>query len=168
MSRQGIMLWNNEKLVKRFGTKFTMLDSHSCWLWQDHLDKDGYGQFWIPELSTFYRAHRVAWEMVNVRQVPDGMLVCHKCENRHCVNPDHLYLGTHTDNMRDKYKDGTLGYTAHPKFYEGEIFLIRKIGNMYKRKPSQAYIAKMFKTNQSVISRILSSETYPTKGGIYA
>lgn len=70
-----------------------------CILWPRKLDHAGRGRIW--HLGKLKLAHRWAWERVNGRSVPDGMFVCHHCDNPTCVNPDHLYVGTHQDNMRD-------------------------------------------------------------------
>lgn len=65
----------------------------------------GYGKAWDALLKKNVLAHRLAWELMK-GQVPDGMLVLHKCDVRCCVNPDHLYIGTYADNVHDVDKRG--------------------------------------------------------------
>ncbi len=74
-----------------------------CWEWQGSRNKLGYG---ITSLrGRAIRAHRVSWEIVN-GPIPDGLLVCHRCDNPACVRPDHLFLGTQIDNLRDMRTKG--------------------------------------------------------------
>ncbi len=80
--------------------------SDGCWLWTKSLDSQGYGQiFSIPR--RLHRAHRVSW-LMHRGPIPDGLFVCHTCDVRNCVNPDHLWLGTNDDNMRDASVKGRL------------------------------------------------------------
>lgn len=79
----------------------------SCWLWTGSAGGFGYGQL---HSGTKYnrkllRTHRLSWEIHNGK-VPDGLCVLHKCDNPKCVNPDHLFLGTHKDNAQDCMKKG--------------------------------------------------------------
>lgn len=80
--------------------------SDGCWIWQAGLFSSGYGQFrWGKKKA---RTHRIAW-MLSFGPVPDGKLVCHTCDNKNCVNPNHLFLGTHKDNAMDRECKGRGG-----------------------------------------------------------
>ncbi len=78
-----------------------MRGDHECWLWKSQTQPNGYGMFRVgPRTSSPLYAHRVAWELA-YGPIPAGQSVLHRCDQRNCVNPAHLFLGTHTDNMRD-------------------------------------------------------------------
>ena len=94
----------------------------SCWIWRGALGSDGYGAIQIAMRSK--KTHRVSWEMAH-GAIPDGMCVLHQCDNRACVKPGHLFLGTRLDNNRDRVLKGRSasgdrhGTHTHPEVFRG-------------------------------------------------
>lgn len=81
----------------------TVIQSNGCWEWQGGLDKYGYGQTRFNGKNN--RAHRLFYTLF-VGPIPDGLMILHECDNRRCVNPDHLKPGTNQDNLTDMANKG--------------------------------------------------------------
>lgn len=97
------------ELADRFWAKVDR--SGECWTWTASAHSFGYGRFGIGR--RVFTAHRVAWELVN-GPVPGGLHVCHRCDNPPCVRPDHLFLGTAKENLRDMIAKGRGGGQYQP------------------------------------------------------
>lgn len=111
-------------------------------------------------------AHRLSWELHN-GPIPPGLVVCHKCDNPPCVNPDHLFLGTQGDNLRDRDAKGKHNVRLHPELERGErnpnsrlsavqISEIRRLAS----DNSQRGLGRMFGVSGTQIRRILSGEQW--------
>ncbi len=90
-------------LTERFEQKYIPVTETGCWLWIASYSTKGYGR--IGFLGRSEKAHRISW-MIAYGPVPEDKHVLHKCDTRCCVNPDHLFLGTNLDNIKDRDSKG--------------------------------------------------------------
>lgn len=108
----------NVTLQQRFDEKYIPEPFSGCWLWTGSLDGNGYGLIFANGRS--HHAARIAWLLKHGEEVPKDLYACHRCDIRSCVNPDHIFLGTNSDNMMDAIKKGRKKYrSGFGKNWEG-------------------------------------------------
>lgn len=101
-------------LAERFFRGVCVGDPEDCWEWQKYICRStGYGRLSDSDGRTKIQAHRVSWRLHH-GEIPQGMLVRHTCDNRRCVNPSHLLLGTQADNVRDMIERNRQGGWLQP------------------------------------------------------
>ena len=142
-----------------FEARFIPEPNSGCWLWTGMIQDRGYGHFCFRQKTV--RAHRASWEMF-CGPIPEGQHVLHRCDNRLCVNPDHLFLGSHQDNMQDR---NTKGRARGPR---GEAAALAKltaddvVGIRYGGEIGlgTALLADVYGVNKSTIQRIISRKLW--------
>ena len=92
---------SRRKTLEEKMNNYEIVTETGCWIWMGCVNREGYGQVSVD--GRLQRAHRVFF---GLDKIPKGMLVCHKCDVPSCVNPDHLFLGTQTDNILDMMSKG--------------------------------------------------------------
>jgi len=90
-------------MPEKFWCHVDVRSDSECWNWKATIQYKGYGMFNLNKHPE--GAHRVAWRLTN-GEIPDGLLVCHHCDNPKCCNPSHLFLGTVKDNYEDMVNKG--------------------------------------------------------------
>jgi hypothetical protein len=149
-----------DTLRARFATKHRPDPETGCWRWTGWTDRNGYGRMRVGRTAWgAVTAHRLSF-LLHVRKPKEGEYVLHKCGNRWCVNPEHLYAGTHEDNMRDMVAHGTSTRgSKHPlsKLTDDAVLEIRR---MYARKMRIIDIAAQFQLRKSTIHAIVHRKTW--------
>lgn len=146
--------------------RYVQPSGEGCWHWQGAVNEHGYGVIGRAGRGTgLVKAHRLAYEIATGRQLRRDQLVCHHCDNPRCVNPDHLFVGTHRDNWNDMHRKGRgspppqlLG-SKNPsaKLSEGripEVFRLRALGLTTHQ------IADVFGISRTSVCAVLNRKTW--------
>jgi hypothetical protein len=140
----------------RFYSKVTIPQTEDgCMIWNLAKNRQGYGVM-VHEVSKTMLAHRYSYELF-VGEIPDGMCVLHKCDNPLCVRPDHLFLGSHSDNMQDMFSKGRGNTFNNVKLDMNKVKDIRK---RLENKESRASIAKSYNVCVKTITDIKLNKSW--------
>lgn len=149
----------SKTLVERFWEKVRKSDG--CWEWIGAIFVTGYGAFSFNGSPA--KAHRIAWRLTN-GEIPDGKMVCHHCDNRKCVRPDHLFLGGALENNRDmtiKERHGRMLFT------HAQISRIRSLYDRYRDHLTHLRIADWFGVSKATISHMMTGRNWKYANGAH-
>lgn len=143
----------------RFWDKTNRPDGdEGCWLWTGFTHKNGYGVITLDGKNHF--AHRISYQEYYGENIPDGMMVLHSCNNRACINPNHLRVGDHRANMRDMTdadRQAKGSDNGNSMLTEGQV---KQIKEFISKGIPKKYIAMIFGTGLSTIKDIASGRTW--------
>lgn len=135
--------------------------ARGCWLWTGTTRDKRYGALFLVKPTRRYKpAHRISWEIHN-GPIPEGMEVCHRCDNGMCVRPDHLFLGTRAENAHDMAVKGrSPSGPAHGMARKARITdaMVRDIRHRYASGETQTALGKEYGVSQHYVSRIVRGE----------
>lgn len=137
--------------LKIFWSRVEAKGPDECWEWKGTIQDFGYGLFPLNGLQL--RTHRVMW-FIKHGKIPDGMFVCHHCDNPPCVNPSHLFLGTYLKNIQDKVEKGRNPHGENHYATEltpEQVMEIRQINGSRKWGTGYRALAKKYGVSRSII-----------------
>jgi hypothetical protein len=142
--------------VHRFLNKVARNPVTGCWEWQSNINPGGYGTFWLNQRP--FRAHRLSYQIF--RDTPGDLMVCHRCDNRRCVNPAHLFLGTAADNAADAQRKGRCasGRGAGRPVSKLPHYAVAEIRRLRSKGASIRDIAQRFGISKSYAGRVASGQ----------
>lgn len=138
--------------------------TRGCWYWTGTVSKGrkgGYGMLWTGRAYT--PAHRFSWEITSRMMVAPKLEVCHHCDNRPCVNPEHLFVGTHKENHQDAARKGRRSGTLNPNV-KLTMERVRSIRRLRAEGMTCAGIAVRYGVTRQQVDRICKGECWTMRG----
>ena len=172
MNLNGFPIERKKLAIEYFYNRIHKDADTGCWLWTGTLLPSGYGQFRFDKQSA--RAHRASYELL-VGEIPDGLCMCHKCDVRRCCNPEHLFIGTRDDNMKDAASKGRLpSSTNHwTRLYPERMSLsqltsgaklstdqVQQIKGLVCKRGDACLVAAQFGVSEAAVSRIVRGHAW--------
>jgi hypothetical protein len=151
-----MIIKNKSKIIERIKNNININNKTGCWEWKLRRDKDGYASINLG--GNRERCSRISYQIYK-GQIPNKMLVCHTCDNPPCVNPDHLFIGTHKDNMDDMVSKGKNKKGTNNGRHKLNNNMIKEIKKLYPIK-SMPTLAKMYNVSVVNISSIIRGKIW--------
>lgn len=150
-------------LMERFNANHQKLEN-GCWEWTGEKDMQGYGMVRIlphkdcPDIKRI-KGHRLSWMLFN-GPLPMHLLICHKCDRRSCVNPEHLFLGTQKDNMRDCIKKGRHMHGIGHVWAKLNPEKVREIRKLKAEGQTYDQLSAKFAVHRITIAQVIQQKTW--------
>ena len=153
-------LMRKRPVEDRFEAQYTPEPNSGCWLWTGAMGR--YPMIWVNEQKRAYGGHRLSYEL-HRGTIPSGMCVCHRCNNKACVNPGHLYLATTEENSAHAARDGLYrlqpgSINPHSKLVESDIPVIRALVESGMKHRD---VARRFGLERRTVGKIVSRALWP-------
>ncbi len=163
-------LWNGRKLAcsNLCNIKINIkIDENDCWIWQKTKDISGYGEVMDYDTHKCKKVHRFTYELF-IGTIPEGKFVLHKCDIRACCNPDHLWIGNQSDNIKDATQKNRMKnqFQSHERHWNHKLTLeeVKEIKEMKKMGIASKDIANNFGVHVETIRDILKGRTWKNLG----
>lgn len=160
-----IVLLRQKRIVRRFEKKYIPEPNSGCWLWLAAVGSSGHGQFFIRKSTKrkgIINAHRASW-LIYKGLIGPLDLVLHSCDNPYCVNPDHLFIGSHKDNMRDCANKGRIVVPASACGDKNPAAILSDDDVINIRSSSETVrcLAKSYGVSSSCIQEAKTGKSFP-------
>lgn len=139
-----------KNIIERFNKFIQPIPFSGCWIWMGSLHPEGYGRFNVK--NKIMKSHRVSYNLFR-GVIPKDTLVCHTCDEKSCVNPSHLFLGTNADNNADKAKKRRAGKKL-------TIELVLSMRNELKNGASLNSMASKYNVSRAMVARIKQNKNW--------
>lgn len=164
LGKHDIPILSDDSINRFFDKVALTADDSKCWEWVGGKRRNGYGRFSITMSANkdiSFIATRISY-FLHYKIDPKGYLVCHNCDNPSCVNPNHLFLGSHKDNTNDMRKKGRMYSTKGEAHGQSKLThsIVEEIKQAYYKGESQTSLAVKHNVYQSVISRIVNNKAW--------